>query len=544
MKTAASKKQHMVIASASWLPGGGEWWATFAVILKNYSDTDVVDPKIKFSFDEPRIIQNNYGLIFDASSSPVTSVEGKLVTERKVIPAGGVQEFSVAMQNGGPGAGSDPGMLPTSFSVDGDDASPPDDDEPPTTPSKVRVTSTTANSISLAWDPSTDNVAVGGYEVDVKPEGGATQSSRTTTPGSTVGGLSPATTYTVQIRAYDISGNLSGYSPAHTAQTTEPLPDMGDWDVRGAPFVDYTAWPNPQLAEYGAQSGLDGYFAGFLVARPGGDKKVYWGGYESLGDATTSDYGKSDFASFQAKGGKVVLSFGGASNVPLEAEQTDVSAIVATYQGILANYKVTHVDFDFEGSFIHDYAAQDRHIAAIGQLLQEQSKLKISYTLPVDGAPGSLVGFNDGGARLLLKLANAGIEPSLINGMLMEFGQTSPPDAYDCCVNALNGMFAQISATFTAWSSAKVWRRIGGCPMFGRHINGKVFTLENQRQLVDFARHHALGTLSGWDATRDHNQGTLPECDNMNGNDVSKCTYVVQPPFGFSKIIATYQPAN
>lgn len=544
MRTTVNKKHQSVIASASWLPGGGEWWATFAVVLTNYSDADVVDPTISFSVDTPRIIQNNYGLVFNASSSPVTRVEGKLVTERKIIPAGGVQEFSVAMQNGGPGAGSDPSMLPIEFTVDDDSANPPDDDEPPTTPAGLRVVATTSHSISLAWEPSTDNVAVGGYEVDAKAAGGTTQTSRTETPSSTVGGLTPATAYTIQIRAHDISGNYSGYSRPHTASTSESLPDMGDWDVRRAPFVDYTAWPNPQLAEYGKQSGLDGYFAGFLVARPGGDKKVYWGGFEALGEATTSDYGRADFAKFQATGGKVVLSFGGASNVPFEAEQTDVSAIVATYKGILANYKVSHVDFDFEGAFIHDYAAQDRHIAAVGQLLEDQSGLKISYTLPVDGAPGSLVGFNYGGARLLLKLADAGIEPSLINGMLMEFGQTAPPDAYDCCVNALNGMFAQISATWTSWSAAKVWRRIGGCPMFGRHINGKAFTLTNQSQLVDFARHHSLGALSGWDATRDYNQGTLPECDNLNGNDVSRCTYVVQPPFGFSKLIATYQPPN
>ncbi|MEU4645050.1 fibronectin type III domain-containing protein [Micromonospora sp. NPDC023814] len=535
-------EQGMVIAVAEWLPNGNEWWANFQVTLTNYTDEDTIDPKIAFSFTDAHHIVNNYGLVFTPSESPVRTIEGVLVAEKKIIPAHGSQSFTLAMQNGGVGAGEDPKLLPQTFTVDGHSADPPADDEPPTTPRQVRALAAAAHSLSLEWDPSTDNLAVAGYEITFHPADGPTATITTPRPNATVSGLAPSTTYTFQVRAYDISRNYSGYSESFTASTTEPLPDPGDWDAPRAPFVDYTAWPNPQLTEYANESGIDGFFTGFLVAKPGGDKKVYWGGYDSLGDATTSTHGKDDIAAFAARHGKTILSFGGASNVPLEEEETDVVKIAATYEAILANYNVNHLDFDFEGGFIHNDAGQDRHVAAISQVLQAHPSLKVSYTLPVDGAPGSLIGFNDGGVRLLHRLARAGIQPSLINGMLMEFGQTSPPDAYECCVIALNGMFTQISAAWPDWAPAKVWRRIGACPMFGRHINGKIFTLHNMRQLVEFAQERHLGCLSGWDATRDRNQGTLPECADLSGNDLAKCTYVEQQAYEFSKIIATYRP--
>ena len=47
------------------------------------------------------------------------------------------------------------------------DRPPGRDREAPTAPANLRVTSATASSISVAWDPSTDNVRVRGYYVYV-----------------------------------------------------------------------------------------------------------------------------------------------------------------------------------------------------------------------------------------------------------------------------------------------------------------------------------------------------------------------------------------
>lgn len=532
-------EQGLVIATPRWLDGN-PYWANFEVTVNNYTSDDVVDPDISFEFRSASKVRNNYGLVFDQQEEPVTKLAGRLVAEKKVVRAhGGSQSFVLALQDGGPGAGSDPDLLPYRFVIDGKIADPPEDDQPPTVPMDIEVVSVGARIVRLVWQPSTDDIVVGGYELCYRSESGESSGTiRTNGPSGTASRLLPLTSYTFQVRAFDVSGNYSEYSEPLTVRTLEDLPDPGDWDAPRAPFVDYTAYPEPKLTQYKTESGCDGFFTGFIVVVPGGDKKLSWGGYHDA----TGEFGRADIAAFREQGGIPILSFGGASNVPIEAEETDVDRIIAAYKGVMENYGATHLDFDFEGGFIHDYPGQDRHVEAISHLLRDNPSLKISYTLPVDGAPGSLEGFNEGGVRLLRRLADSGVQPSLVTGMLMEFGQSSPADAFECCLIALNGMHRQISEIWQEWGEDKVWRRIGACPMFGRHINGKVFTLTHMSQLLEFAREKQLGALSGWDATRDRNQGLLPECDDFSGQDLAKCTYTEQNSFDFSKIISTYRP--
>ncbi|HKF22241.1 MAG TPA: cellulose binding domain-containing protein [Candidatus Angelobacter sp.] len=101
------------------------------------------------------------------------------------------------------------GVEPTSGSSGGDT-------QPPTTPTGLRVTGATTSSISLAWNASTDNVAVTQYVV---LEGSAQVGSPTAT-SFTVTGLQAGTTYTFSVLAKDASGNASTPSASVTAQTS------------------------------------------------------------------------------------------------------------------------------------------------------------------------------------------------------------------------------------------------------------------------------------------------------------------------------------
>lgn len=76
----------------------------------------------------------------------------------------------------------------------------------------------------------------------------------------------------------------------------------------------------------------------------------------------------------------------------------DVSKIVDIYLKAIANYGLTLIDF--EGGFLGHTDALDRHIAAITEVIKAKPDIKISYTLPVDGAPG-LIGFNGNGTTFL-----------------------------------------------------------------------------------------------------------------------------------------------
>ena len=96
-------------------------------------------------------------------------------------------------------------------------ASPPIDKKPPTTPTNLRVTGVTAYSVSLAWNPSTDNSGQVRYQICCANvhsqwvEGPASSAVYKT-------GLEPNRPFTLRIWAVDPSGNWS--QPSNTVSFT------------------------------------------------------------------------------------------------------------------------------------------------------------------------------------------------------------------------------------------------------------------------------------------------------------------------------------
>ncbi|MEV0628568.1 glycosyl hydrolase family 18 protein [Nonomuraea wenchangensis] len=90
------------------------------------------------------------------------------------------------------------------------------DTTPPSVPGNLRSTGVTSSSVSLAWNASTDNVAVTGYEV----YRGSTLVTTVTGTSHTDTGLAANTAYTYTVRARDAAGNRSAASAAVTATTS------------------------------------------------------------------------------------------------------------------------------------------------------------------------------------------------------------------------------------------------------------------------------------------------------------------------------------
>ncbi len=90
------------------------------------------------------------------------------------------------------------------------------DKQPPSPPGNVRATAVGANTVSLAWDPATDDVGVTGYTV----YSGTTVLVTAATPTATVAGLASQTAYTLTVKASDAAGNASAPS-APVAVTTK-----------------------------------------------------------------------------------------------------------------------------------------------------------------------------------------------------------------------------------------------------------------------------------------------------------------------------------
>ena len=105
-----------------------------------------------------------------------------------------------------------------------------------------RLASATTTSVTLAWNASTDNVGVTGYDV----YRATTKVGTATTTSYTINGLTCGTAYSVGVRALDNAGNTSPQAstsitttacatPPPPASTTCPLPAYPDAGCTGVP---------------------------------------------------------------------------------------------------------------------------------------------------------------------------------------------------------------------------------------------------------------------------------------------------------------------
>ena len=97
------------------------------------------------------------------------------------------------------------------------------DTQAPTTPTNVAASNIQATSATISWTASTDDVGVTGYEVF---RNGVSQGTTAATTFNATG-LSPATSYTYTVSAFDAAGNTSGlgsvtFSTLSGADTTPP----------------------------------------------------------------------------------------------------------------------------------------------------------------------------------------------------------------------------------------------------------------------------------------------------------------------------------
>ncbi|MBZ5538783.1 MAG: fibronectin type III domain-containing protein [Acidobacteriia bacterium] len=89
---------------------------------------------------------------------------------------------------------------------------------PPLVPTGLSASATSSTQINLSWTASTDNVAVTGYRIFRN----ATQVATTAGTSFQDTGLTPSTSYSYTVSAYDAAGNTSALSTAASATTQAP----------------------------------------------------------------------------------------------------------------------------------------------------------------------------------------------------------------------------------------------------------------------------------------------------------------------------------
>ncbi len=102
------------------------------------------------------------------------------------------------------------------------------DTAPPSAPTGLRVTRTSASSVSLGWTAATDDVGVVSYAVYK----GTSLAARVSGTTATVSGLPAATECTFTVRALDGAGNVSGASKPVTTMTFRRIGYLPQWAGR------------------------------------------------------------------------------------------------------------------------------------------------------------------------------------------------------------------------------------------------------------------------------------------------------------------------
>src|SRR5205823_2329597 len=156
------------------------------------------------------------------------------------------------------------------------------DTTPPMVPTGLTASAVSSSQINLSWTASSDNVGVSGYRV-------YRNGSQIATTGATSfanTGLSPSTTYSYTVAAYDAAGNLSAQSSSASATTPAP-PDTtppavtinqaaGQADPTSSSPINFTAvFSEPVSGFSSAGVTLSGTAGGTKTAAVSGGPSTY-----------------------------------------------------------------------------------------------------------------------------------------------------------------------------------------------------------------------------------------------------------------------------
>lgn len=386
------------------------------------------------------------------------------------------------------------------------------DTTPPSVPGNLHVTGTSSSSISLAWNASTDNVGVTGYDII---RAGAVLSTVTGTSATV--GQSCQTTSSYTVKARDAAGNSSGSSNSVSA-TTGGCGSGGAVALPVAPYVDMGAFPTPDMPGMATSANVKGFTMAFIISV--GCRASWFNAFDPR-----TRWSGDQVDAIRARGGDVKISFGGASGIELAQDCQSVSALATEYQAVVNAYQLTYMDLDIEGAAVADPTSVTRRSQALAQVQRNSPGLRISLTLPV--LPEGLTA---DGVNVVRSAINASVNIDLVNVMAMDY-QRPTGDYGEFAKQAAQSTFDQIKPLFPGLSDAQVWRKVGVTPMLGQNDDGGIFRQSDASDLVAFARTKHLGFLSFWEETRDRNACT---------GALFKCTNVPQAPFEFSRIFAGF----
>ncbi|MEH7190543.1 fibronectin type III domain-containing protein [Bacillus toyonensis] len=271
-----------------------------------------------------------------------------------------------------------------------------------------------------------------------------------------------------------------------------------------APYVDNGM--NPQnLLKYAQETNTRFFTLSFIVADKNGNP-VWGGSHTPIGDGNLDDQIKQ----IRKIGGDVKVSFGGANagNIPglgadLAAAITDVNKLKDAYKSVINTLHLTHMDFDIEGALVAHPESIERRSKAIA-LLQKELKaegkdVRIGYTLPV-----MPYGLTNDGINVIKSAIKHDVDLNSINIMTMDYGQQNQQMG-QAAIDAINSLHGQLTNLYKdTIKDANIWKMIAVTPMIGKNdTQNETFTLNNAKELFQFAKEKGIGEISMWSVYRD-----------------------------------------
>jgi len=326
---------------------------------------------------------------------------------------------------------------------------------------------------------------------------------------------------------------------------------IADWPDRVfAPFVDSTLWPIYQLSAEAEKNKVQFYSLGFIVAKSASDGTPTWGTYYEAEQGPRSDTTlkalndpnsmQSQIKQHRQNGGDVMVSFGGAANIPIAAVIKDVEELKEQYKQFILAYDLTHIDFDIEGNWVADKSSIDRRSKALTELQAEFKEinrpLEVWYTLPV--LPSGLTA--DGIYVLRSALENE-VKIAGVNIMAMDYGDSAAPNPQNqmgyYAIEAASSLHLQLKNLFAEFgisqSESDFWGMIGITPMIGLNdVTTEVFYQEDAKEVVNFAKEKGIRLLSMWSLARDK---SAPSGEAASYVSVSNSS-IKQYPYEFSHL--------
>jgi hypothetical protein len=188
------------------------------------------------------------------------------------------------------------------------------DSVPPSTPGKPLFSGVTTTVASVFWAASTDNVQVTGYDLQELVNGAWTTIRTVDASGTSqyVSGLTPATSYTFAVIAFDARGNLSQRSAPATvttlATTAAPSCQIQLQQYGGGSFLATATIVNTTAAT------INGWTLAFTLPATTSANSVFNGVLNRSGSTGTVTPAAWDATIGQ--GGQLYVGFMGSANPP------------------------------------------------------------------------------------------------------------------------------------------------------------------------------------------------------------------------------------